>query len=61
MDSNANAPVTKTEMVAWGSTLASYLSDFPAIVHMLNTEGLSSDPSALITFMRDLAGSWALY
>ena len=61
MNSNTNTPVSETETVAWSSTLASCLSDFPAIVHMLNTESLSDDPSALIAFMRDPTGSRAFY
>jgi hypothetical protein len=53
MNSNASTPISETKSAAWGNSLAGYLSDFPAIAHMLNTEGLSSDPSVLMDFMRD--------
>jgi hypothetical protein len=61
MDSNTSTPTSETQAAAWGNTLAGCLSNFPVIVHILNTEGLSSDPSALIAFMRNNAASEALY
>jgi hypothetical protein len=61
MDSNTSTPISETQTAAWGNTLAGCLSDFPVIVHMLNNEGLSSNPSALIAFMRNNAASKALY
>ena len=61
MDSNTSTPTSETQAAAWGNPLAGCLSNFPVIVHMLNTEGLSSDPSALIAFMRNNAASEALY
>jgi hypothetical protein len=61
MNSNVSTPISETELTAWGNSLAGCLSDFPVIVHMLNTEGLSSDSSALMDFMRDSVGSQALY
>jgi hypothetical protein len=61
MNFNASTPVSETESAAWGNSLAGCLSDFPAIAYILNTEGLSSDPSALMDFMRNPTGSQALY
>ena len=61
MDSNISTPVSETQTAAWGNTLTGCLSDFPVIVHMLNNEGLFSDPSALIAFMRNNSASEALY
>jgi hypothetical protein len=57
---DTNTPIGN-QAITWGTALASGLQDFPTIVHILNTEGLSSDPSALITFMGDPATSQALY
>jgi hypothetical protein len=61
MNSNASTPISETESAAWGNSLAGYLSDFPAIAHILNTEGFSFNLSVLMDFMRDPAGSRALY
>ena len=61
MNTNTDTSVSENQVKAWGSMLASGLSDFPAITHILNTEGLSSDPSALMAFMKDSVASQALY
>jgi hypothetical protein len=61
MNTNTDNPVSENQVIAWGSILASGLSDFPAITHILNSEDLSSDPSALMAFMRDSVVSQALY
>jgi hypothetical protein len=57
---NTNTPI-ENQVITWGTTLASGLQDFPTIVYILNTEGLPSDPSALITFVGDPIVSQALY
>jgi hypothetical protein len=61
MNSNASTPVSETESAACSNSLAGCLSDFLAIAYILNTEDLFSNPSALMDFMRDSVGSWALY
>jgi hypothetical protein len=61
MDSNIDTPTSENQAVTWGSTLAACLSSFPAILHILNTEGLSSDPLALLAFMRNPTASQALH
>src|SRR5580692_472810 len=63
MDNTNTNTTTPGNQVVWGAALAAGLSNFPAITHILNTEGLSSDPSALITFMGDptTTASQALY
>ena len=61
MNTNTDTSVSENQVKAWGSMLASGLSDFPAITHIVNTEGLSSDPSALMAFIRDSVTSQALY
>ena len=63
MDNTTTNTTAPGNQAVWGAALVAGLSDFPAITHILNTEGLSSDPSALITFIGDptTTASQALY
>src|SRR5580692_10341402 len=52
MDSKTDTTSVKNQKAIWAMTLAPCLSDFPAITHILETEGLAADPSALIAFIK---------
>jgi hypothetical protein len=48
-------------VATWDNTLTFYLSGFPTITYILNTEGLLSDPSVLIAFMKNPVASQVFY